>query len=228
MGIHRPTFIVMLTHHDRTVENAAEIFEQCRHCDVEYWGFKEQGLPLSQMKALFSRMKECGKTTVLEVVAYSEEECMKGAEIAVECGCDILMGTLFYDSVNAFCQEHGLKYMPFVGKVSKRPSILQGSIEEMLAQAECYLRKGVYGFDLLGYRYTEDASLLIREFVRHVDAPVCVAGSINCFQRLDEMKEAMPWAFTIGGAFFEQRFGASFDQQIDAVCRHLEKETAHA
>lgn len=228
MENHKPALIVMLTYNDHTVEHAAEIFEQCRHCDIKYWGFKEEGLPLPEMKALFSRMKECGKTTVLEVVAYKEEECLKGAKMATECGCDILMGTLFFDSVHRFCKEHGLKYMPFVGNVSRRPSILQGTIEEIIDEAKEYLQKGVYGFDLLGYRYTGDASLLIREFIKNIDAPVCVAGSINSLQRLDEMKEADPWAFTIGGAFFDQCFGFDFAEQIETVLRHLAKEPAYA
>ena len=44
-------------------------------------------------------MKAAGKTTFLEVVTYSEEECMRGAKLGVECGFDWLLGSLFYDSV---------------------------------------------------------------------------------------------------------------------------------
>lgn len=227
MRNHHPKLVVMLTYHDHTVKNAAEIFEQCKDSEVEYWGFKEEGLPLPEMKALFSRMKACGKKTVLEVVAYTEEECLRGAEMARTCGCDILMGTLFFDSVNTFCKENHLKYMPFIGRVLKRPSVLSGSIEMMLQEAKEYLQKGVYGFDLLGYRYEGDARELIMQFVSQIDAPVCVAGSVNSFSRLDELKEADPWGFTIGGAFFEQRFGEDFPRQIDAVCRHMEQEIAY-
>lgn len=43
------------------------------------------------------------KKTFLEVVEYTEEEGLERAKIALECGCDILMGTLFYDSINEFC-----------------------------------------------------------------------------------------------------------------------------
>ena len=39
-------------------------------------------------------MKECGKTTFLEVVAYTEAECLEGAKMGVECGVDYLMGTM--------------------------------------------------------------------------------------------------------------------------------------
>lgn len=219
---HNPELIVMLTHNDRTVENAHRIFEQCKNTRAKFWGFKEEGLPLEQMKNLFAYMKECGKTTVLEVVAYTEKECLKGAETALECGCDILMGTLFFDSVNEFCRENHLKYMPFVGKITGRPSILEGTIDGMIEEAGKYLAKGVYGFDLLGYRYTEDAVALIRKFVSQVNAPVCVAGSINSYKRLNEVKEASPWAFTIGGAFFENKFNGTFNEQIDRVCEYIE------
>lgn len=92
-----PNLIVMLTYNDRTVENAYEIFEQCKDCEAKYWGFKEEGLMTGQMKELYAYMKSCGKTTVLEVVAYTESECINGVKIAAECGCDILMGTLYYD-----------------------------------------------------------------------------------------------------------------------------------
>ena len=116
-----PKLIVMLTHNDRTVPNAAEIFEACRDAPAVNWGFKEVGLPLEEMKALFRHMKQCGKRTFLEVVAYTEAECLEGAKMAAACGVDVLMGTLFFDSINDYCKAHGLKYMPFVGKITGRP-----------------------------------------------------------------------------------------------------------
>ena len=167
-----PELIVMLTHNDCTVENAYEVFDSCKNSKAQFWGFKEKPLPLDQMKKLYTYMKECGKTTFLEVVEYTEKECMEGAKMAVECGCDILMGTIFFDSVNEFCKAHKIKYMPFVGKVIDRPSILEGSIEDMIKEANEYLKKGVYGFDLLGYRFTGDAIALNKAFVSAVDAPV--------------------------------------------------------
>ena len=169
------------------------------------------------------KRKDCGKTTVLEVVAYSEHECIKGAKMAVECGCDILMGTMFFDSVNCYCKEHKLRYMPFVGKVTNRPSILEGAIDEMIAEANGYLEKGAYGIDLLGYRYVYDAEELIKKFVSQVNAPVCVAGSIDCYSKIDTVKETGAWAFTIGGAFFEKCFDGSFVEQINKVCEYIEK-----
>ena len=217
--------IVMLTYNDFTVSDAAQIFESCRNSKACYWGFKEHPLPLDKMKRLYAEMKRSGKTTFLEVVAYSEAEGLAGAKMAAACNCDILMGTTFHDSILQYCLEHNLRYMPFVGKVSGRPSVLEGSIEGMIAEAREYIDKGAYGIDLLGYRYVGDAVRLNREFVSRVPAPVCLAGSIDSYQRLDEVKEAHPWAFTIGSAFFDGCFGGTMLEQIDKVCDYINPQT---
>lgn len=216
-----PELIVMLTHNDQTVGNAQEIFEKCKDSKAKYWGFKEMPLPLEEMKKLYKYMKECGKTTFLEVVAYDEDECLAGAKMAIECNVNILLGTLYFDSINELCKKNNLKYMPFVGKISGRPSILDGTIEGMIEEAKSYIRKGVYGFDLLGYRFTGDATELNKKFVEEVNAPVCLAGSINSFERLDEVKDAAPQMFTIGGAFFENKFNGSFSEQINKVIDYM-------
>ena len=215
--------IVMLTHNDETVNNAHEIFEKCKNSDAKFWGFKEKSLPIEQMKNLYKYMKECGKTTFLEVVEYTEKEGLEGAKIALECGCDILMGTMFFDSINEFCKKNNLRYMPFVGKVTERPSILEGEIDEIIKEANEYLKKGVYGFDLLGYRYTGNAVELNERFVLEINAPVCIAGSVNGYERLDELKNINPWSFTIGSAFFENKFDGSFEEQINKVCEYVKQ-----
>ena len=173
------------------------------------------------MKDLFALMKADGKTTFLEVVEYTEEAGLAGAETALECGCDILMGTKFYPSINRFCQANDLKYMPFVGELAERPTILSGNIADIIAEAQSYAAQGVHGIDLLGYRYTGDAAQLNAKLVKNVSIPVCIAGSVNSYQRLDELKAAQPWAFTIGSAFFENQFSGSIAEQIDKVCEYM-------
>ena len=216
-----PELIVMLTRNDLTVANAEELFETCCDSPVRCWGFKEHPLPLEQMSRLCHRMHECGKMTFLEVVAYSEEEGLNGARTAVECGFDVLMGTCFYDSINDYCRQHHLRYMPFVGEVTGRPSVLGGDIAAIARQARQYVDKGVYGIDLLGYRYTGDVLALNRAVVEAAGAPVCLAGSINSLQRIDEVLQVSPWAFTIGSAFFEDRFGKGLRQQADLVYDYI-------
>jgi len=214
----KPELIVMLTHDDLTVDNAYQIFEECQNTKALYWGFKEKPLPIEEMQCIFTKMKACGKRTVLEVVAYTEEEGLEGAKMAVSCGCDILMGTCYYDSILRFCRENNIVYMPFVGEIIGRPSVLQGSVASMEKAAEILNKKGVSGIDLLGYRYEGDAQQLINKMVKNSNLPICVAGSIDSFDRLRFIREVQPWAFTIGSAFFEHKFGDSFADQINAVC----------
>ena len=222
----RPLLIVMLTYDDKTSSDAEEIFEKCKDTPAEYFGFKELDLPHDKMKRLFARMKECGKKTALEVVAYTESECIEGAKLAVECGVDMLMGTVYSDAVRDICRGAGILYLPFVGDIEGRPSVLYGTAEGMISQAKALLEKGVDGFDLLGYRFTGDAVELNRRFVSEVSAPVVIAGSIDSFERIDEVLETGAWGFTIGSAFFDKRFGESFPEQIDKVCRYIHgKET---
>lgn len=213
--------IVMLTHDDLTVENAYQIFEECRGTKALYWGFKEQPLSLAEMQRIYARMKECGKRTVLEVVAYTEAEGLEGARMAAACGVDVLMGTCFYESIFRFCVEHGIEYMPFVGQITGRPSVLQGSVESMLAEAAALKERGVAGIDLLGFRYKADAQELIAAMVSQSGLPVCVAGSIDSVERLQFIKAVQPWAFTIGSAFFEHKFGDSIAEQINRVCEFV-------
>lgn len=199
MNTH-PELIVMLTYNDVTVPQAAEVFAKCEHTRARYWGFKEAGLPFAEMRDLFARMKACGKQTCLEVVAYTEAECLRGAEMAAACGCDFLLGTVFSEAVNAYCRAHGLRYMPFVGQVTGRPSVLEGTAEEMVCEAKRCLAQGTYGIDLLGYRYTGDAPALNRALTAAV-GPVCIAGSVNSYARLAEIRAAGAAYFTIGSAF---------------------------
>ena len=179
--------IIMLTHNDKTVPDAIEIFEENKDLPIQYWGFKDVGMEPAKMKVLCDKMHEAGKTAFLEVVSYSEEECMRGAKLAVDCGFDYLLGTLYYDSVAAYIKEHGLKYCPFAGKVSQSPS--------------------VYGTDLLGYRYVDgDPNVLAAEYIKNAKRPVCLAGSIGSEERMKLVKEMNPWTFTMGSALFTKNF----------------------
>lgn len=221
----RPKMITMLTYKDVTVKDAMDVFTQCADVPCEYWGFKDIGLPKDQMKALVDRMKEKGKTTFLEVVSLTEEECMAGAKLAVECQFDYLIGTLFYQSVYEYLKQQKKKYFPFCGRVTGHPSIIEGTIQDAIDDGKKMEKLGVEGFNLLAYRFTGDPEQLMQEFIQSVSAPVIIAGSINSFARLDRMKELNPWAFTIGSAFFDKQFvpGGSFREQIVSAIEYIRK-----
>lgn len=221
----RPKMITMLTYKDVTVKDAMDVFNQCADVPCEYWGFKDIGLPKDQMKALVDRMKEKGKTIFLEVVSLTEEECMAGAKLAVECQFDYLIGTLFYQSVYEYLKQQKKKYFPFCGRVTGHPSIIEGTIQDAIDDGKKMEKLGVEGFNLLAYRFTGDPEQLMKEFIQSVSAPVIIAGSINSFARLDRMKELNPWAFTIGSAFFDKQFvpGGSFREQIVSAIEYIRK-----
>ncbi len=207
----RPEIIIMLTHHDVTVKNAHEVFEQCKDIEeVKYWGFKNVGLPKDEMKALTAAMKAAGKTTFLEVVTYDEASCLDGAQTAIE----------------KLLRDNGMDYLPFVGKVSGSPSILEGTNEEIIQNAKDLMAKGIKGFDILAYRHVVDGEKLAYDFCKAVDAKICIAGSINSFARIDTMFDIGPWTFTMGSALFEKKFVAdgSFRENLQAVADYMAKK----
>ena len=176
----KPNLIVMLTHNDVTVKDAYDIFESCKDIDsVQHWGFKNVGLPKDEMKRIVQAMKKAGKTTYLEVVTYDEASCLEAAKTCIDCGFDTLMGTVYYESVHKYLNEHNMTYSPFVGKVSGSPSILEGTNEEIIQNAKDLIAKGITAFDILAYRHVIDGEKLARDLCAAIDAQVAVEGSIS-------------------------------------------------
>ncbi len=219
-----PKLIIMLTYNDKTIKNAFEVFEGCKDLPVACWGFKDVGLPINQMKQLVKNMKNAKKKTFLEVVSYTEKECIEATKLAIECEFDYLMGTMFFQSVYDLLKDKPIKYMPFCGKISGSPSVLEGSIDEIIAHAKSIKEKNVYGLDLLAYRYTGDPEELAQKFIKEINLTVIIAGSIDSFEKLKKVKKLNPWGFTIGSAFFDKKFikGGSFKEQVESIVKYLE------
>jgi len=219
-----PELIVMLTHHDETVADALAIFARLKDAPVQHWGFKDVGLPPEAMGQVVAAMKAAGKTTYLEVVSLSEEEGLRGAQLAVAQGFDVLMGTVYYPSIRDYLADKPIKYYPFPGRIVGHPSILEGTIEEIVAHAQWLEAQGAHGLDLLTYRYTGDAAQLLQRVVAAVQVPVVSAGSIASYARINEVRAAGAWGFTIGSAFFESNFvaGAGFDENLRVVADWLQ------
>ncbi len=220
----KPELILMLTHNDVTVEDAIDVFDGIKDIPIKYFGFKDIGLPYDKMKILKDNMQKAGKETFLEVVRYSEGEVLESANLAVNIGFDYLMGTIYYDSIWDVI-DRKIKYLPFCGKVYDHPSILDGTIDEIIADAKGLESKGVDGFDLLAYRYTyqDKVSALIQKLKEAVSVPIVSAGSINSFERLQKILDSGAWAFTIGSAFFEKKFvqDGSYRENVKAVYEKL-------
>jgi hypothetical protein len=219
----KPELIVMLTYQDQTVKEAQPLFTECKDLPVTHWGFKDVGLPRAEMVELVSLMREAGKTTYLEVVSLSEQEGLEGAKLAVEAGFDILMGTVYFPSIKEYLQDKPVKYYPFPGKVHGHPSILDGSIVEIVQHASLLKSNGADGLDLLTYRYTGNTAQLLPAVVSAVDIPVVLAGRKATDDRHPEVWRAKAKAFTIGSAFFEKKFvpGGDFRENVAAVADWL-------
>ena len=215
----KPELIVMLTYNDRTVENALELFDQMKDSPVKQWGFKDVGLPKEEIRELVRLMSDAGKTTYLEVVSLSEGEGLEGAELAVASGVDILMGTVFFDSINEYLRDKPVAYYPFLGNVHSHPTVLEGSVEEIVAHAQQLEAKGVDGVDLLTYRHTAEAAGLLRAVVEALSVPVICAGSVGSYDRIGEVVDSKAWGFTVGTALFEEKFvpKGSFRENVTHV-----------
>ena len=222
----KPELIVMLTYQDETVPDALEVFQRTKDYPITHWGFKDVGLHPKEMREVAAAMKEAGKITFLEVVSLSEEDGLRGAQLAVDSGFDILMGTVFYPSIGDYLKDKPIQYYPFPGHVHGHPSILDGEINEIVAHARELENYGVHGLDLLTYRYSGNAASLLSQVVQSTRIPVVSAGSIASFERITEVWDSGAWGFTIGSAFFEKKFvpDGSFEENVSAVCNWLEQQ----
>jgi len=215
--------VIMLTHNDKTVENAIEVFQTCKDLPVKRWGFKQVGLEENKMEKLVTDMKAAGKETFFEVVAYTEEECMAGAKQAVKMDVDYLLGTVYFKSVFEYLVSQNIKYMPFCGRVHSRPSILEGGFGEIIAQANTLIDKGVFGVDLLSFRH-KNGEELAKAYCGAIKKPVVIAGSINSRSRIDFIKSIDPWGFTMGSALFDGDFvpGSGVRANLEEVISYMD------
>jgi len=216
-----PEIIVMLTHHDVTVANAAECFKQCADLPVTYWGFKDNGLTLTQMERLVRDFRDAGKVPVLEVVSSDHDELENAAILAVASGIEHFTGARFSDRVMQRLHEAGIRYFPFCGDIGGPPITLNGSIEAIIADARHIRAQGADGIDLVAWRYVDGdpvalAKVMVAEFGGE---RIIIAGSINSAQRLRQIQEIGAFACTMGGALFEGAFvpDGSFRDNLEAV-----------
>lgn len=199
--------IAMLTHNDKTVDNAREIFAASVDAPTQHWGFKDTGLSAADLALLARDMKDAGKTVHFESLEEKETNCLAAAQFAVDNGLDYLIGMAFYPSVAKLLAEANVGYLPTCGGRSGIPRMLHGSIEDIVADAT-RIRPQVDGVALSLYRWTDgDPGQLGKAFVQEVEAPVVVTGSINSTDRMDEIARLAPWGITVGSALFDDVFG---------------------
>jgi hypothetical protein len=217
----------MLTHDDRTVDNAAEIVPTLVDVGLRYIGFKDVGADLVRRRELTSLAHDAGFEVMLEVVSTTKEAELASLRSAAEAGFDWVLGGT-HAAEGAGILPDGVRYCPFPGRVVDHPSVLLGTIEEIADDAERLTALDhVTGLDLLAYRHpTADHLALIREVVRRSSGPVIVAGSIASIDRAVAVSEAGAWGYTIGSAIFDGLLPGA--PSISAQVRRLLEDTASA
>lgn len=202
-------FIFMLTHHDATVPNALEVYDEIRSLPLRYIGFKDVGPPPDILRELADRMHADGREVMLEVVSERAEDELRSIQAARAMGVDWVLGGTHVDDALPLLEGSGVRYCPFPGTVVGHPSVLMGSIDEIAASArDLTSRPGVDGLDLLAYRFSGDVEALIRAVLDASSGPVIAAGSVDSLDRIAVLDRLGVWAFTIGGAIFERRLPA--------------------
>jgi hypothetical protein len=214
-------FIFMLTKDDRTVSDALRVYSSLSNSPLRYVGFKDIGLPLDELKTLASLIKADGKHVMLEVVSTSREAETRSVKAAVEIGVDYLLGGRHAEDATRLLKGSGIRYFPFAGRTVGHPTRLAGSIDEIVDDARSLAAMpGVDGLDLLAYRFAGDVEALAKRVAKAVSVPVIAAGSIDSAERVQAMRRAGVWAFTVGSAVFDGSFlGEPVPQQIDNILR---------
>jgi hypothetical protein len=221
-------FVFMLTHGDRTVDNAAEIVPTLADTGLRYIGFKDVGADLARQREVTSIAHDAGFEVMLEVVSTTKEAELSSLQTAAEAGVDwVLGGTHGADTAGVL--PDGVRYCPFPGQVVDHPSVLLGTIDDIAADAKQLTGLDhVAGLDLLAYRHrTADTLELIRAVVQASSGPVIVAGSIASVERAVAVSEAGAWGYTIGSAIFDGLLPGA-PSIADQVRRVLEETTSDA
>ena len=219
-------FIFMLTRNDKTVEDAEQHLTTALAAGVHHIGFKDVGLPFERLKDLNKAIKAGGATSYLEVVSLDKESEIDSAKAAVEIGVDVLLGGTNADAVLPILDGTGIEYYPFPGKIEGHPSVLAGSIDEIVASAEKLAsREGVHGLDLLAYRSTENVTGLMAAVCAAVDKPVIMAGSIGNRERIKTVRKTGAAGFTIGTAALDGDYPAD-SPELETQLRSIQRDVA--
>ncbi len=224
-------FIFMLTRNDRTVEDASQQLQTALGLGVRHIGFKDIGLPIAQLKKLNAAIKAGGATSYLEVVSLDRDSEIVSAKAAAEIGVDILLGGTRVDDVLPIIKGTGIQYYPFPGRITGHPSVLEGSIEEIVESAKAIAgRDGVHGLDLLAYRSAQNVPELMKAVCAAVSKPVYIAGSIASPERIAIVQGVGAAGFTIGTAALDGKYpadGNDVPSQLTAILRDVAALNKH-
>ena len=219
--------IFMLTHHDITIPNALDVLEQTRDTGLKFIGSKDIGLSDEKLFELFQNMRDLGMTTFLEVVSNDEKRHFSGVQKAMEIEADYLIGGMPQFAARTLeylrSMKANLRFFPYVGKIVGHPCKLEGGIDDIVRQGMELARMGADGINLLLYRYSGNVEFLLNGIVKNLKKDLIVAGNVDSFEKVDQLKKSKIWAFTVGGAILERRIvpEKTIREQIIAVLNKL-------
>jgi len=198
-------FIFMLTHDDRTVDDALGVLEQVKSTGLRHIGFKDVGATAAKQRELAEAAHAAGLVVYLEIVSVDKADEMNSIDAAIAAGVDWILGGKYATDAVGKLAGTGIRFAPFPGRIVGHPSALEGTIEEIAAHAaELTAMDGVDGVDLLAYRHSSvDVLELTAAVVKASHGPVLAAGSVTSESQIVGLAKAGGWGFTIGGAIFD-------------------------
>ncbi len=219
-------FIFMLTRHDRTVEDAEDLVDAVCDLGVGHVGFKDVGVGTATMARLAERIRGRGAVCYLEVVSTTPQSVAASLAAAAALGVDCVLGGTDLDAAQRTLGRLD-GYFPFPGRPVGHPTRLDGTPEDVEADARRAHARGCPGVDLLAFRATQaDPLALVRAARRGLgDGRLIVAGSVHCAAQIRDLAAAGADAFTIGSAVFDGTFsptkGSLRSQVVDILdaCR---------
>lgn len=221
----------MLTRNDKTVEQAEDFLATALAAGVHHIGFKDVGLPVEKLKGLNTAIKAGGATSYLEVVSLDRDSELNSARAAIDIGVDVLLGGTHADDVLPLLAGSGIEYYPFPGRIAGHPSVLEGSVDEIVTSAKDLAAKdGVHGLDLLAYRSLYDGNAMIAAVCAAVHKPVIVAGSINARSQIADARIAGAAGFTVGTAALDGKYpadGSDLEAQLYAIQKDVAEVNGH-
>ncbi|WP_121064337.1 methylglyoxal synthase [Chachezhania antarctica] len=205
-------FILMLTADDRTIPDARARLDEALEGGVRHIGFKDVGLPFSELRGLADAIRAAGGRSYLEVVSLDEKSELASARAAIDLDVDCLLGGTRAAAVTQLTRYHPLRYYPFPGRITGHPSVLEGPAEDIVASARALAElEHVHGLDLLAYRFQGDVADLMAQVCAAVDKPVVMAGSIDSEERVTTVAASGAEGFTVGTAALAGAFPADRD-----------------
>lgn len=200
-------FILMLTRHDRTIDDAEDVVDAVCDLGVRHVGLKDVGIEREAMRRLVARIRARGSACYLEVVSTTPVSVASSLATGRALGVDFILGGTDLDSAERVLGRLD-GYFPFPGRPSGHPTRLGGTSADIERDSRKARARRCGGVDLLAYRATDaDPLALVRAARRGVeDGRLIVAGSVRTTEQIHALSAAGADAFTIGSAVFDGTF----------------------